>query len=237
MISWTKQFPRSPARVPKPCVLLLVRALLVMKQNNNFKLSTVKDQYQISNSPIELVRALLVMSWFNHVGRIVNGLSLVAKETANRSQTVQTARTGDVETLIISSIKKVVVTATDIAGLTKGTVRELSNPRPKESVVYFHESVDVAEPSPPKEQPINDKDRVADQSASISSQVSSDAEKSEETGIDSSPANLETERESNSLSENVNVGVQIEAAVAPPQRRRKPRERKVPSTPISRLIG
>ncbi|KAL5792076.1 hypothetical protein ACOSP7_000670 [Xanthoceras sorbifolium] len=191
------------------------------------------------------------MSWFNNVGRLVNGLSLVAKEIAKRSQVVETARTsGDLETLITSSVKKALVSATDIAGLTKGTVRELSNPKPKESVVYFHDSADVAEPQPPlqqqqqqQEQPSDDKDRVVDQSASTVTDTSSDSDKSadrvlEAEVLNASPvnANLERECESNNLSDNVNVDVGREVTVAP-EKRRKPRERKVPSTPISRMLG
>ncbi|TXG63178.1 hypothetical protein EZV62_010172 [Acer yangbiense] len=198
------------------------------------------------------------MSWFNHVGRLVNGLSLVAKEIVKRSQAVESARTGDFETLITSSVKKALVSATDISGLTKGTVRELSNPKPKESVVFFHDAVDVAaeEPKPPpqqqqhqqqqqQEQPSDDKYRVVVQSASIVRGVSSDAVKSAERileaeVLDSSPENkiLERECESDNLGDNVNVDVGREAAVAPPpEKRRRPRERKVPSTPISRLLG
>ncbi|KAI9181088.1 hypothetical protein LWI28_011329 [Acer negundo] len=198
------------------------------------------------------------MSWFNHVGRLVNGLSLVAKEIVKRSQVVESARTGDFETLITSSVKKALVSATDISGLTKGTVRELSNPKPKESIVYFHDAADVAaeEPKPPpqqqqqqqqqqQEQPSDDKDRVVVQSASIVRGVSSDAEKSAERileaeALDSSLENkiLQRECESDNLGDNVYVDVGREAAVSPlTEKRRRPRERKVPSTPISRLLG
>ncbi|KAG8477574.1 hypothetical protein CXB51_030759 [Gossypium anomalum] len=45
------------------------------------------------------------MSSFNQLGRLVNGLSLIAREVAKRSQTIEHAKNGDLETLI-SSLSK-----------------------------------------------------------------------------------------------------------------------------------
>ncbi|KAJ0052945.1 hypothetical protein Pint_00739 [Pistacia integerrima] len=179
------------------------------------------------------------MSWVNHLGRLVNGVSLVAKEIANRSQAIESARTGDFETLITSSLKKAIVTATDISGLTKGAVRQVSNPKTKESVVYFNNYADVADTTAPPEQLRSDEnERGVDEYVSSSSGLSSDSEKSESEVVDYSVEKEDSVREcnSNNMGPKANVDVRGEVQVAP-EKRRRPRERKVPSTPFSRLIG
>ncbi|XWS46361.1 hypothetical protein CRYUN_Cryun14cG0058600 [Craigia yunnanensis] len=60
------------------------------------------------------------MTSLNQLGRLVDGLSLVAREIAKRSQTIENAKNGDLETLIVSSLKSALVSATDLTGLTKG---------------------------------------------------------------------------------------------------------------------
>ncbi|KAJ4727952.1 protein ABC transporter 1, mitochondrial [Melia azedarach] len=183
------------------------------------------------------------MSGLNQLGRLVNGLSLVAKEIAKRSQAVDATRTGDLETLITSSLKKALVSATDTVGLTKGTVREFSKPKPKESVVYFNDSADVAETTS-----ADDKGSAIDQSALPGRDVSHDSEKSADRNVEAKVLEPSTGKESsvkkcesNNLSDKVDVdgGREVAAAVAAavPEKRRRPRERKVPSTPFSRLIG
>ncbi|XP_044502350.1 protein ABC transporter 1, mitochondrial-like [Mangifera indica] len=179
------------------------------------------------------------MSWVNHLGRLVNGVSLVAKEIANRSQAIEIARTRDFETLITSSIKKVIVTATDISGLTKGTAHEVSNPKTKESVVYFNSYADVADVTGPPQQLRNgEKERGVDEYVSSTSGLSSDSEKSESEVTDYSVEKESSVREcnSNNMGPTINVDGRGEVQVAP-EKRRRPRERKVPSTPFSRLIG
>lgn len=174
------------------------------------------------------------MSWLTDVGKLIKGLSLVAKEITKRSQAIDTARTGDVETLISSSLKKALVSATDISGLTKGTVREFTNPKPKESVVYFNDSSDVAQSTP-----CTDNDCAVDQFATSVGVVSNDVRKSdgeiEAKVLESSveEESLVREIESIDLGDRVNVDIEREATA----KRRRPRERKVPSTPFSRLLG
>lgn len=174
------------------------------------------------------------MSWLNDVGKLINGLSLVAKEITKRSQALQTARTGDVETLISSSLKKALVSATEISGLTRGTVREFTNPKPKESIVYFNDSSDVAQSAPS-----TDKDGAVDQFAASVRDVSNDVGKldgeNEAKVLESSveKESLVKEFESIDLGDRVDVDIEREATA----KRRRPRERKVPSTPFSRLLG
>lgn len=174
------------------------------------------------------------MSSLNDVGKLINGLSLVAKEITKRSQALQTARTGDVETLISSSLKKALVSATEISGLTRGTVREFTNPKPKESIVYFNDSSDVAQSAPS-----TDKDGAVDQFAASVRDVSNDGGKLDgenEAKVLESSVEKESfvkEFESIDLGDRVDVDIEREATA----KRRRPRERKVPSTPFSRLLG
>ncbi|KAK8693728.1 hypothetical protein V6N13_071298 [Hibiscus sabdariffa] len=180
------------------------------------------------------------MSSLNQLGRLVNGLALIAKEVAKRSQTIDSAKNGDLETLIASYLRNAVVSATDLTGLTKGKVLEFSKPRPKESIVYFNSNNDgsgevVANSSS------NDSER-----ASLTNDVKVDSDQ----GVSNNGQPILVEKV-------VNDGLQREcefnldnkghvddsevvktAAEAPaPVKRRRPRERKVPATPFSRAFG
>ncbi|GAV74682.1 ABC1 domain-containing protein [Cephalotus follicularis] len=150
------------------------------------------------------------MASFKQLGRVVNGLSLIAKEIAKRSQI---ARNGDLENLITSSLKKALVSATDISGLTKGKVREFSGHRPKESLVYFTDSAGVAA-EPIDHQPVP---QVVEKI--VEAEVVADSRECD-------------------LVDNCNGSAGGgEVAVPAAVKRRRPRERRVPSTPFSRAIG
>lgn len=162
----------------------------------------------------------------------MNGLSLVAKEIAKRSQALESAATGDFEALITSTAKKALVSVTDISGLTRGKVREVSTPRPKESVAYF----DRPEPS-----------QVQSQSESINDNVVVEEKVFEvnKVSCDKEVSALERdgECEDRNLEDKSNAGGEQAAAAgattetAMEAKRRKPRERRVPSTPFSRALG
>ena len=62
------------------------------------------------------------MGLLKDASRIVNGVSLIAKEFVKDSQAFEAAKNGDIQNLI----KKAVVSATDLSGLTKGRVRHLN---------------------------------------------------------------------------------------------------------------
>ncbi|KAF9687993.1 hypothetical protein SADUNF_Sadunf02G0150900 [Salix dunnii] len=187
------------------------------------------------------------MSSFNHLGRLVTGLSLVAKEIAKRSKTLET---GDFETLIASTAKKLVVSATDLSGLTKGKVREFSPTRRNGSVAYFNNSPDlVAEPTPAESLlPIGDSgnessasDGVVTPSVSVQDKVlEEDRISKKEIG------DLDRDNEgiagaggaALSPAETVAaVSPEEIVAAAPVLKRRKPRERRVPSSPFTRALG
>ena len=139
--------------------------------------------------------------------RLVNGLSLIAKEAVKQSEVLEGARAGDLETLVSSAVKKSILTVTDASGLTKGKVREFSRPVAAnfsdESNVAITTS-QVSENAIEREE-VSDQERVQDSDAQSSVSVS----------------------ESDDSVGNVDVVV----------KRRKPRERRVPSTPFSRALG
>ncbi|KAK4797398.1 hypothetical protein SAY86_029724 [Trapa natans] len=194
------------------------------------------------------------MASLKHLSRLVRGLSLVAKEIAKQSELLETARKGDVEAFARSAAKVAVVTATDIAGLTRGNVQDYS-PRPsaKESVVYFEHDPVVDNPRPNLSEdptspvnPDNTRDTVgivgAEHSESQSSVVSEGIGViSEEKLITNHPA-IEFELQSlpphgNADLGDISGGVGGASLKLPPVKRRKPRERRVPSTPFTRALG
>lgn len=137
----------------------------------------------------------------------MNGLSLIAKEAVKRSEVLDNARAGDLETLISSAVKKAVVTATDASGLTKGKVREFSIP----ATSYASDESDVA---------------------ITTQQVSENAIELEQVSV---PERVQDSnaQQSASASESEDSGGNVDVVV----KRRKPRERRVPSTPFSRALG
>ncbi|KAK9281702.1 hypothetical protein L1049_004606 [Liquidambar formosana] len=204
------------------------------------------------------------MASFRDLRRLVDGFSLVAKEIVRRSAAFpfESAQNGDLESLLTSSVKKAVLSATDISGLTKGKVRQFSNPKSNESVVYFNHSSDASDPTPvqphptyhvpvphphqplPKDDDVTQvsshlhpeisteilQGKVFDSQASTdgNSQILCDADKLEhESG-------LVKEWESQNFPAK---GIGGEVAVTQPVKRRRPRERRVPSTPFSRALG
>ncbi|GMJ09255.1 ABC transporter 1 [Hibiscus trionum] len=180
------------------------------------------------------------MSSLNQLGRLLNGLALVAKEVAKRSQMIDRAKSGDLETLIAFSLKNALVSATDLTGLTKGKVREFSKPRPKESVVYFNSNNDAGG----EDVVISSSNNTAGVSLTCDEKVDSGKGVSNNVQpiVEEKVVNDGFERGCESNSDNKSYVDDAEvvktAAEAPvPLNRRKPRERKVPATPFSRAFG
>ncbi|MBA0715102.1 hypothetical protein Golax_014024 [Gossypium laxum] len=180
------------------------------------------------------------MSSLNQLGRLVNGLSLIAREVAKRSQTIEHAKNGDLETLISSSLKNALVSATNLTGLTKGKVREFSKPRPKDSVLYFNSTNDGG-----GEDVVNSSSNDIAR-ASLTNDETVDSDKGVSNNGQTIPQErivndgLETQCES--ISDNkryVDGGevVKTAAEATVPVKRRRPRERKVPATTFSRAFG
>lgn len=155
------------------------------------------------------------------MSRLVDGVSLVAKEIYHQSPELQRARNGDLEALG----KKALVAATDLVGLTSGKLRGLSSRRSKEpSVVFFDDKDD-------------DGSRKGDVTVPVEPEVVA-----KPTIVDSKIVRSESVDEARVVDrEGENVGVGAEVASTPLEvvtvKRRRPRERKVPSTPMARAYG
>lgn len=178
------------------------------------------------------------MSSFNHIGRLLSGISLVAKEIAKRSKALET---GDFETLIASTAKKALVSATDLSGLTKGKVREFSPPRLNGSLAYFNNSPDLAAESTPAESQLPIGDNGKESSASdgvVTPSVSFQDKILEEKRISKEEIG-DLDRDNKGHAGAGEVAVAPAETVAPPPvvKRRKPRERRVPSSPFTRALG
>lgn len=179
------------------------------------------------------------------LSRLLNGLTLVLKEAAGQGgagrgvSAFQSSGTGDLQALV----KKALITATDLTGLTKGNLRQFSLPNHqhdsnesnKGSVVYFN-----------NQQPTEE---AADTTESLSFSVSTD----ESVGnaaireIEDILPPLPSSSSSPSSPQVDDVVDVTAAAVSTPSvpalsspvavKRRKLRERKVPSTSFSRALG
>ncbi|ONK61421.1 uncharacterized protein A4U43_C08F29730 [Asparagus officinalis] len=188
------------------------------------------------------------MSPFKDLTRIINGVSLVAREATKRSEAFTAARNGDLETLVSKTLKAALVSATDLAGFTRGTPRGISSPRPKESVVYFSDPEPEPEPESRTEPTISRPDPI-EEAIPASSQVPAREDEAKEvvaenlkaaneklrdlsTKIDEKDANLANSNEKGNTASDSGS----EQRVVPPKRRR-PRERRVPSTPMTRFMG
>lgn len=175
------------------------------------------------------------MASMRDLTRLINGLSLIANEFAKRSLP---ARAGDFETLI----KNALLSATDLSGITRGKVRQFSHPSPSHassSSVVFSSDLPSSPPSsdstppppPPAPTPttITNNDNVAD--------FSSEANHREEASGANVSAVAAKESEIPSSAEPPKQVASATASGEVPLRKRRPRERKVPSTPFSRALG
>ncbi|XP_010422699.1 PREDICTED: protein ABC transporter 1, mitochondrial-like [Camelina sativa] len=177
-------------------------------------------------------------SWSKSLIRLVNGVSLVAKEIINQSPELRRARNGDLEGLITSSGKKVLVAATDLVGLTSGKLRELSIRRSKEkepSVVYFDEESNKAGVVVVTPEIRSDSTEPVVDSRDLRSEFIDEAKNSnreEEIKVSGEVIGVR-DAESGVVASSPSV-VEV---VAAPMKRRRLRERKVPSTPIARAYG
>ncbi|CAL0316520.1 unnamed protein product [Lupinus luteus] len=184
------------------------------------------------------------MASLKDLTRFFNGISLVANEFAKRSLP---ATTSDFETLI----KKTVVAATDLSGITKGKVHRFSNPTTRspssdttthsDSVVFFDNTSssqsESTTPPPPTTTTTINIENVAGVSSAESPVAVSD-----EAVVVAAEKESETRSSVETVNVNGNEGGKSDDVVPAPAhipelRKRRPRERKVPSTPFSRALG
>lgn len=193
--------------------------------------------------------------------RLINGVSLVAKEVLKRAHCLESARNGgDIAYLISSSVKNAVVSVTDLAGITKGKVHVFSRPKPKETVVYFSDS-SIQSRSPLREEtdsPSNEPGAFCYSAKEIEGKVTELENLREnhagmERGLDISTDKIGGERSNsedlkkklvdlkeNGVAKDPNPQLQQETQdiiMVRTTRRRQPQERRVPSTPFSRALG
>ncbi|CAN1199895.1 Protein ABC transporter 1, mitochondrial [Linum perenne] len=186
-------------------------------------------------------------SSFKQVSRLLDGVSLVAKEIVKRSAPPLGAASskGDIQSLIASTARKALLAATDLSGLTQGKQREFSAPRPKESVVYFDRSNAAVESEPIRVQgpPLGDC-ADSDPTVVVAGKVN------EDTRFDKDGVNVEVRGINDRNLEEIGNFVGDEASASATaagstgsttatvvQKRRKLRERRVPSTSFSRALG
>ncbi|KAL6954406.1 hypothetical protein U1Q18_040865, partial [Sarracenia purpurea var. burkii] len=220
------------------------------------------------------------------LGRLLDGLSLVAKEVVKRSQPRNNHHSNDntdLRSLISSSFKKAILSATDLTGLTSGKVREFNPPlncnSQETSVVFFA----IEQPPPPPQRPVQRDQAVAPQISSAlppsstpppTPSLTSDVGSYKEVLLPDIPSpsadgikadsSLGSTNNGNGTSNNTpqpsggdpentakdglptfegtiavaNERVKEEAALTTTaKRQRRPRERRVPSTPFSRALG
>jgi len=177
------------------------------------------------------------MGLLKDASRIVKGVSLIAKEFVKDSQAFEAAKNGDLQNLI----KKAVVSATDLSGLTKGRVRHLPNPTSSsssklDSVVYFDTTATTSDNS--SSDPTQHQQKQEEEVPSV---IDSDG-----ISITNDNGNVR-EASTSSVAEDLDVRDGLVKECEPhkedakvevvPFKRRKPRERRVPTTPFSRALG
>ncbi|KAK2993071.1 hypothetical protein RJ640_025726 [Escallonia rubra] len=185
------------------------------------------------------------MPWIKEIARVVDGLSLVAKESVRRGWE------RDLQTIA----KRVLLSATDLSGLTKGNVRDFSvpiphtsshkqpPPPPPSSVVYFTTTTtkddstscpappdQAGETLPPSAQPEVDALLVSPDSPDLNVASDGNSHDAESSLPPAAIPEVAAASRVNSSSTHSTGGVTI-------RERRRFRERRVPSTPFSRALG
>ncbi|XP_030499317.2 protein ABC transporter 1, mitochondrial [Cannabis sativa] len=137
------------------------------------------------------------------VSRLLNGLSLVARELARHDPQ--------------SILKKALLSS----GLTRGKVRSFSKPNP--IPILTSESSHQPEPQPQSQSQSQSHQDLNDDGVQPPPSPSASFSSTDVTGFNDDPVDTVTASEA--------------PTVAPLSKRRKPRERRVPSTPFSRALG
>lgn len=174
------------------------------------------------------------MSTSRDATRLVSGVSLVAKELLQRSHLLDISRIHNFQTLLSTPLKKLVVSLTDISGLTRGKVHQFSTADPPnpDSVAYFSHPIQSTHLHSTE---ISDLGVAHNQTCvSDSSPLSQNEDKENNLVIGTEPINASSPTFSGAEAGEEPSG---RVEVTPPRKRRTPRERRVPSTPFSRALG
>ncbi|KAK8967337.1 hypothetical protein KSP40_PGU005406 [Platanthera guangdongensis] len=162
------------------------------------------------------------MASLRDLRRIADGVLIVAREFSKSSGSLNAVSGSNIGALISHTFKRAILSATDLVGLTSGELREFTPPHSKESAVYFLEKFE-----PAASMPQSSGNALFSASATVS--VIDDTKVVDEQRIsgqkgDAKMANLDENDD------------KVDTAVVPLKMRR-PRERRVPSTPFSRALG
>lgn len=185
------------------------------------------------------------MAFLKDIARLADGLSLVAKEAVSRQ------RRSDGGNSLQSLIKKTLLSATDLTGLTKGKVRQFDKEidinsdvrrdSNKQSVVYF---TDHSPPNPqPDEKPSTSSSSTFTSEPQIERHLEPKGVCAAEfhDNVEPPPQAAGTSSEGDPQKDSISSESKAAEAVVPPtpqpKRQRKPRERKVPTTSFSRALG
>lgn len=173
------------------------------------------------------------MTWVKDIERVLQGLSLVAKEAARHN------KGGRLKFVL----RKTILSATNFTGLTKGKLRQLPtasrlilSSNYDNSVIGFRDGETLhgraALPSQPQSDPIHPSE-TSPATTELRSGGGGDSEtiSSNSTFEDAADA-LAHDAHTNKLEAASRIKASQSAT-----RRRKPRERRVPSTPFSRALG
>lgn len=173
------------------------------------------------------------MAWVKDTERVLQGLSLVAKEAARHYK-------GGGLKFILS---KTILSVTDLTGITKGKLRQLPtspriilNSNYDNTVIFFRDGETVHEGAAPPSQPQPDPILLSETSPVISelrSGAGTDSETSASNSTLEDPANTPPR---DAHANKLEAASWIKASPLA-NKRRKPRERRVPSTPFSRALG
>lgn len=99
------------------------------------------------------------MAKYRDLRRVINGASFVAKEAVETSQGFKFIQNGDIGGFVSSTLKAILNTATDVTGLTRGTIHECSETiKPQNSVVYFTAESSVKNVEPEEINSVSEKD-------------------------------------------------------------------------------
>ena len=166
------------------------------------------------------------MATLRELRRLADGLRLVVLESARSSGS------GSLE----SSMKAVLTAATDVLGISSGRIHQIhDSPRSRSSVVHFSGSISTVDSS-------EYVSTVGSSSSSPETSISSESEvgsnsTSPETSISPKSgvgSHYTSPEASNTPESDVIVS---DAPITQTRSRRRPRERRVPSTPLGRAIG
>ena len=172
------------------------------------------------------------MASFRDLTRLFNGFSLIANQFAKRS--LPNSTTSDFQTLI----KKALVSATDLSGITKGKVRHFPDTPPSSTATRRHDAAASSSV-------VFFSDDIPSSQSHSTPTTTTTVTNIDDVAKSSSDANHDAKEEKSEVvtsAETVNQVESEEVAPAlapspPPLRKRRPRERKVPATPFSRAIG